>query len=69
MIKAYQLGRVSLAEAESHMIDLYDVSSLFVTKVIVELAIERLCSYSTMQLFWSAVMFSKRRVDHGLTVR
>lgn len=46
VIKAYQLGRVSLAEAESHMIDLYDVSSLFVTKVIVELAIERLRSYS-----------------------
>jgi hypothetical protein len=46
VIKAYQLERVSLTEAESHMIDLYDVSSLFVTKVIVELAIERLRRYA-----------------------
>jgi predicted nucleic acid-binding protein len=46
VIKAYQLGRVSLTDAESHMTDLYDVSSLFVTKVIVELAIERLRGYS-----------------------
>ena len=46
VIKAHQLGHVSLAEAESYMIDLHDVSSLFVAKVIVELAIERLCSYS-----------------------
>ncbi len=38
------LGRISLADAERHITDLYDVSSLFVTRAIVELAIEQLHS-------------------------
>jgi predicted nucleic acid-binding protein len=40
--KAYRLGHVSLADAEKHMMSLYDVSSLFVTRTIVDLAIEEL---------------------------
>lgn len=42
VVKAYHLGRISLADAKRHLADLYDVSSLFVTRAIVELAIERL---------------------------
>lgn len=42
VIKAYHLRRISLADAKRHLADLYDVSSLFVTRAIVELAIERL---------------------------
>lgn len=44
VVRAYHLGRISLAEAERYMTDLYDVSSLFVTRAIVELAIEQLHS-------------------------
>jgi predicted nucleic acid-binding protein len=40
--KAYRLGRISLVDAERHMTNLYDVSSLFVTRAIVDLAVERL---------------------------
>jgi len=40
--KAYRLGKISLADARRHMLNLYEVSSLFVTKVIVEMAIEQL---------------------------
>jgi predicted nucleic acid-binding protein len=42
VVKAYHLGRISLTDAKRHLADLYDVSSLFVTRAIVELAIERL---------------------------
>jgi hypothetical protein len=45
--KAYRLGHVSQAEAERHMTNLYDVSSLFVTRTIVELAIEQLRAPTT----------------------
>ena len=44
--KAYRLGHISQVYAEQHIIDLYDVSSLFVTKSIVELAIEQLRKYA-----------------------
>ncbi len=44
--KAYQMGPISLAEAERHLLELYEVSSLFVTKAIVELAIEQLHNYA-----------------------
>ncbi|MEK8015306.1 MAG: hypothetical protein VSS75_000455 [Candidatus Parabeggiatoa sp.] len=44
--KAYQMGPISLAEAEHHMLNLYEMSSLFVTKAIVELAIEQLHNYA-----------------------
>lgn len=40
--KAYQLGRISRAAAEGHLTALYEISSLFVTRAIVDLAIERL---------------------------
>jgi predicted nucleic acid-binding protein len=42
VVKAYRLGYVSLAKAEHLIADLYDVSTLFVTRAIVELAIEQL---------------------------
>jgi predicted nucleic acid-binding protein len=41
-IRAYRLGHVSLAEAENHIAALYDTRSLFVTRTIVELALEQL---------------------------
>lgn len=40
--KAYHLGRIPQVEAECHIADLYDVSSLFVTRSIVEMAIEQI---------------------------
>lgn len=40
--KAYALGRISLSEAESHIRQLHEVSTLFVTKAIVEMAMEQL---------------------------
>jgi predicted nucleic acid-binding protein len=46
VVRAYRLEHIPLAEAEHYLMDLYSVSSLFVTKTIVELAIEELRSYS-----------------------
>lgn len=40
--KAYHLGRIPQVEAERYIINLYDVSSLFVTRSIVEMAIEQI---------------------------
>jgi predicted nucleic acid-binding protein len=40
--KAYRLGKISMADAERYILNLYEVSSLFVTEVIVEMAIEQL---------------------------
>jgi predicted nucleic acid-binding protein len=40
--KAYHLGKISMAHAQQNILNLYDMSSLFVTKVIVEIAIEQL---------------------------
>jgi len=40
--KAYRRGKISMADAQRHILNLYEVSSLFVTKVIVEMAIEQL---------------------------
>lgn len=42
VIKAYKNDKITLAEAERHIIDLYDISSLFVTRAIVELVIKQL---------------------------
>jgi hypothetical protein len=42
IVRAYRLGQLSLADAERHLNDLDVVSSLFVTRAIVELAIEQL---------------------------
>lgn len=42
VVKAYQLGHIALADAEHHIAALHDVSSLFVTRTIVELAIKQL---------------------------
>lgn len=46
VVRAYRDGQISLASAERHITDLYDVSSLFVTRAIVELAIEHLHKHS-----------------------
>jgi predicted nucleic acid-binding protein len=40
--KAYRLEKISMVDAQHHILNLYEVSSLFVTKVIVEMAIEQL---------------------------
>ena len=42
VIKAYKNGQISLAEAKRYINDLYDISSLFVTRTILELVIEQL---------------------------
>lgn len=42
VVKAYRLRYIPLSEAERRIADLYDVNSLFVTRAIVELAIEQL---------------------------
>lgn len=42
IVKAYQLGRIAIEDAELHLGALYDISSLFVTREIVDLAIEQL---------------------------
>ena len=42
VVRAYRLGQLSLTDAEKCISDLHDVSSLFVTKAIVELALEQL---------------------------
>jgi predicted nucleic acid-binding protein len=43
--RAYRMGKLSLAEAERSIEALYDVSTLFVTRTIVDLAIEQLRSH------------------------
>jgi predicted nucleic acid-binding protein len=45
VVRAYRAGYISLAEAESYIVDLHDMSSLFVAREIVELAIEELRKY------------------------
>ena len=42
IIKAYKLHMLTLSQAEQYILDLQDVSSLFVTRAIVELALESL---------------------------
>jgi predicted nucleic acid-binding protein len=42
LVKAYHLGHIVLADVERYITDLYDVSSLFVTRTIIELVIESL---------------------------
>jgi hypothetical protein len=42
VVKAYRLERISQSDAERYISGLYDVSSLFVTREIVEQAIEQL---------------------------
>jgi len=42
VVRAYHMGHCSLSKAERYLTDLYDVSSLFVARAIVELAIEQL---------------------------
>ncbi len=43
VVKAYRLGDKNLDEAKLLIAKLYDESSLFVTRTIVDMAIERLC--------------------------
>lgn len=42
VVRAYRLGRLTLSDAELRLEALYDVSSLYVTRAIVELAITQL---------------------------
>jgi predicted nucleic acid-binding protein len=42
--RAHTMGRITREAAERHLRELYSVSSLFVTQIIVDLAIERLGS-------------------------
>ncbi|CAG0947621.1 hypothetical protein ANRL1_04345 [Anaerolineae bacterium] len=42
VVRAYRLRRITLGDAEHKLVELYDKSSLFVTRAIVELAIEQL---------------------------
>ncbi len=42
VVKSYRVGEISLSEAEDKLYALYEVSSLFVTKAIVDVAIENL---------------------------
>ena len=42
VVRAYRLGHIWLVDAERYLNALYDTSSLFVTRVIVDLAIEQL---------------------------
>lgn len=42
VIKAYKNTKITRSEAERHIIDLYEISSLFVTRTIVELVIEQM---------------------------
>jgi len=42
VVAAFKWGEVSLEKAERYIADLYDVSSLFVTRTIAELAIDQL---------------------------
>lgn len=46
VVKAYWVGDISLVDAERLLNDLYSISSLFVTRAIVELAIEQLRKHS-----------------------
>ena len=46
VVRAYRVGHISLANAERHITDLHDVSSLFVTRAIAELAIQQLHKHS-----------------------
>lgn len=47
IVRAYHLDIISLTDAERYIHELYCVSSLFVTKTIVDLAIERLYKRKT----------------------
>lgn len=42
VIRSYQTGIISLDEAERNIFDLQDISTLFVTRAVVELAVEEL---------------------------
>jgi predicted nucleic acid-binding protein len=46
VVRAYWQERISLTDAERHILALYEVSSLFVTQTIVELAIQQLRQHS-----------------------
>jgi len=46
VVRAYYMGHISLSDAEHHLAALYETSSLFVTRTIVELAIEQLYRYA-----------------------
>jgi predicted nucleic acid-binding protein len=42
VVRAHLAGHISLADAEQHITELYEVSSLFISRAIVELAVEQL---------------------------
>jgi len=45
ILRSYREKMISLTQAEKHIIDLYETSSLFVTRTIVDLVIEKLSKY------------------------
>ncbi|MCL0064854.1 hypothetical protein M1N44_00375 [Dehalococcoidia bacterium] len=51
VVRAYRMGYISLAEAKRRIVDLYDLSSLFVTRAIVELALEQLYIYTNQSSY------------------
>ncbi|MCP4668463.1 MAG: hypothetical protein GY849_19130 [Deltaproteobacteria bacterium] len=48
VVRAYRMNQVSLPEAERYISDLHAISSLFVTRAIVDLALEQLHRYSDL---------------------
>ena len=46
VVRACRLARITRTEAETYLMDLYNSSSLYVTRVIVELALEHLDRHS-----------------------
>ena len=48
VVKAYSFRHILLHEAERHITDLYEVSSLFATRAIVELAIDQLHKHASV---------------------
>jgi predicted nucleic acid-binding protein len=42
IVKAYERGKISLQDAEQYIENLYSISSLFATRTIADLAIEKL---------------------------
>lgn len=50
VVRAFERGGLSLQDAERRILALYDVSSLFVTRDIAELAIEQLRRHARLKL-------------------
>jgi predicted nucleic acid-binding protein len=49
VMRAYRMRNLSLADAERYMMQLYEVSSLFVTRTLVELAVDELRQHAASE--------------------